>query len=283
MSAATHEQAASTTMASTTTTSEPTASPIPNLHPSEEILGPSSRPTPKLGIPRPKLRLEIRDLTHPGALVFLNNCNAATALSDAVTLVLQTLYDPSEGDIKCPPVRSVTLILRPMKGVAYTTGTELDNDHKEIHFSLDYISNVSSNPQNRQRDEIMGVLVHEMVHVWQWNGLGTAPGGLIEGIADFVRLRAGLSPPHWKKEAGNSWDAGYQYTGYFLDWIETSASAGRVVEMNARLRKHEYQESGFWRHECGEMVESLWRRYVKALEDGKERNDKSKRPCESVD
>ncbi|CAI0445498.1 unnamed protein product [Linum tenue] len=43
-----------------------------------------------------------------------------------------------------------------------------------------------------------------MTHVWQWLGGGQgdiAPGGLIEGIADFVRLRAGLAPPpgRWVK------------------------------------------------------------------------------------
>lgn len=48
--------------------------------------------------------------------------------------------------------------------------------------------------------EIKGVLVHEMVHTMQFNGKGTCPGGLIEGIADWVRLRAGLSPPHWKPD-----------------------------------------------------------------------------------
>lgn len=44
-------------------------------------------------------------------------------------------------------------------------------------------------------------MVHEMVHCWQRNAHGTAPGGLIEGIADWVRLKAGLVPPHWKREA----------------------------------------------------------------------------------
>ena len=45
----------------------------------------------------------------------------------------------------------------------------------------------------------------------------TCPGGLIEGIADWVRLRAGLGAKHWKQEADGKWDAGYQHTGYFLE------------------------------------------------------------------
>ncbi|KAK6946046.1 basic secretory protein [Dillenia turbinata] len=31
-----------------------------------------------------------------------------------------------------------------------------------------------------------------MNHVWQWSGNGQAPGGLIEGFADYTRLKAGL-------------------------------------------------------------------------------------------
>jgi hypothetical protein len=38
---------------------------------------------------------------------------------------------------------------------------------------------------------VTGVLYHEVTHVWQWNGQGRANGGLIEGIADYVRLKAG--------------------------------------------------------------------------------------------
>jgi len=91
-----------------------------------------------------------------------------------------------------------------MDGIAYTTGSELDNDHKEIYFSLDYIGQL---PDDRTQNEILGVIRHEMVHCWQYDSCGTAPGGLIEGISDFVRMKAGLGPPHWKRK-GDSWDAG---------------------------------------------------------------------------
>lgn len=59
-----------------------------------------------------------------------------------------------------PSVRSVTLVLRSMGGIAYTTGTELDDDHKEIHFSTDYIGGLST---ERVKHEILGVVRHEMV------------------------------------------------------------------------------------------------------------------------
>lgn len=75
-------------------------------------------------------------------------------------------------------MQNVLLVLRPMDGVAHTFGSET---HKQIHFSLDYIANTASG--GRSKHEITGVLVHEMVHCYQYNGKGEAPGGLIEGIA----------------------------------------------------------------------------------------------------
>lgn len=46
------------------------------------------------------------------------------------------------------------------------------------------------------RREIEGVLCHEMVHVVQEDGEGTAPGWWIEGLADWVRLEGGLGAKH---------------------------------------------------------------------------------------
>lgn len=73
-------------------------------------------------------------------------------------------------------VQSITLVLRPMDGVAHTFGS---STHKEIHFSLDHIQRSAA----RAKSEILGVLTHEMVHCYQFNGCGQCPGGLIEGVA----------------------------------------------------------------------------------------------------
>lgn len=73
--------------------------------------------------PQPKLRLKIQNLDHPGAAKFLGAVNAATFLPNAVDSVLRLLYrSPSDRHTTVPPTRSVTLVLRDMDGVAYTTG-----------------------------------------------------------------------------------------------------------------------------------------------------------------
>lgn len=245
---------------------KPTPTPLPAQNPkpldaqqpdSKHL---SSSPT----FPLPKLRLEIRDLSHEGAQTFLEAVIASKALGDSVRSVLSMLYhSPDSPTTTVPPTRSVTLILRPMPGVAYTTGSDLDGDHKEIHFSLDYIHGIAS---SRKTDEIMGVLVHEMVHCYQYNAFGTCPGGLIEGIADWVRLNAGLSPPHWKKEATGKWDAGYQHTGYFLEYLEQRFGKGTIRRMNEKLRIHRYEEKKFWTELLGRPVEQLWGDYSEAVE-----------------
>jgi len=104
-----------------------------------------------------------------------------------------------------------------------------------------------------------------MVHCWQWAAKGTCPGGLIEGIADFVRLKSDFVPPHWKQECNGDWDAGYQHTGYFLDYLENRFGEGTVVKINERLRDREYKEDAFWDHCCGKKVHSLWEEYGKSL------------------
>jgi hypothetical protein len=217
----------------------------------------------------PKLRLHLNELSHDGTALFLSQVDTCRLLPNAIADVTQHLYTSCPGS-KLPETRSVTLVLRSMDGVAYTTGLELDDDHKEIHLSLDYVQNFSKKPQEC-RHEIIGVVTHEMVHCYQYNAEGTAPGGLIEGIADFVRLKAGLAPPHWrgpKEEMGEKWDSGYQKTAYFLDWLQERHGSGTVGKINETLRTEKYDEAKFWQSIFGKgnEVDVLWKDYCASLE-----------------
>ena len=155
--------------AQSTRTSGPAPTPTPVPHStgklsaagSESSISLPSSKAPKFTLP--KLRFEIRNLNHAGAEAFLEAVIASRALVTSVKSVLELLYhSPDSPTTTIPPTRSVTLILRSMDGVAYTTGSDLDSDHKEIHFSLDYIHKAI--PTSRKAHEIMGVLTHEMVH-----------------------------------------------------------------------------------------------------------------------
>lgn len=242
----------------------PTPSPLP-FRPSTSsretvaVANAKGPQNPSASFPTPKLLLKIKDLSSKGTRDFLSSVNASTIAEDAVKGVFTWLY---EKDSVLPTTRSVTLVLRAMDGVAYTTGKDIDDDHKEIHFSTNYIDQISS---DRKGDEILGVLRHEMVHCFQYNGYGTAPGGLIEGIADWVRLKSGLVPPHWTRDADGDWDAGYQHTGYFLEYLEKRFGVGTVVAINRQLRTKTYDEDKFWPHLFGHKVNVLWRDYGKSL------------------
>ncbi|KXT04506.1 hypothetical protein AC578_8637 [Pseudocercospora eumusae] len=232
----------------------------------------------------PKLRLQLNDLAHDGSSIFLSNFKGNEDFEDQVQNVLNLLYTR---DCKCPGTRSVTLIIREMDGVAYTTGMDLDDDHKEIHFNLNYINRPRGDDQ---RYELLGVICHELVHCFQWNAEGTCDGGLIEGIADWVRLRAGLAAKHWKRDASGDWNAGYQHTGYFLDYLETRFGPGTVRKINGCLRKGKYDEDSLFKECCDDhCVADLWKDYAKYLkkEKGEEEaasgaQDVNERPKEEI-
>ncbi|KAL2158955.1 hypothetical protein VTH06DRAFT_2985 [Thermothelomyces fergusii] len=227
----------------------------------------AANPSPAAGMPSPpKLRLKIQDLNHPGAAKFLGAVNAATVLSTAVNNVLRLLYkSPSDRDTTVPPTRSVTLILR-----TWAEWHTQQGDHKEVHFSLAYIDSVAG-PAGRLADEIAGVLTHELVHCYQWDGRGTCPGGLIEGVADWVRLSCGLSPPHWKKETtGADRICMHIHTAYFLQYLEERFGEGTIRRLNDELRHEKYAGETFWLGLFGQSVEVLYSDYVKSQQSGAE-------------
>lgn len=137
-----------------------------------------------------------------------------------------------------------------------------------IDFSLGYINGIKSAPEGSKGDitgtyEIHGVLVHELVHCFQHNGRGTCPGGLIEGIADWVRLKANLGAPHWKRDSvPDRWDQGYEKTAYFLDWLEAKYGEGTVRSINDTLRVEKYEKTKFWEALVGSDIETLWHDYL---------------------
>ncbi|KAK4345357.1 hypothetical protein RND71_035533 [Anisodus tanguticus] len=69
---------------------------------------------------------------------------------------------------------------------------EIANDaiNNEIRVTARYIENYSGDIKR----EITGILYHEITHIWQWDRKGQASRGLIVGISEYVRIKAGLAP-----------------------------------------------------------------------------------------
>ncbi|KAG2548228.1 uncharacterized protein LOC120650678 [Panicum virgatum] len=172
---------------------------------------------------------------------------AEQVLSDASTFVWGTFNQPSPADRR--PVDAVTLVVEDIGGVAFTGGSE-------IHLSAQYVGGYSGDVKT----EVTGVLYHEVVHVWQWGlqDYGAHPG-IFEGIADYVRLKAGYAPGHWVQPGqGDRWDQGYDVTARFLDYCD-SLQPGFVAQLNAKL-KDGYSEDYFLQI-LGKNVQQLWQDY----------------------
>ncbi|KDP45915.1 hypothetical protein JCGZ_15475 [Jatropha curcas] len=145
-------------------------------------------------------------------------------------------------------VQEISLIIEDMEGVAYT-------DDNEIHFSTKYVANYSED----LKSEVIGILYHEMTHIWQWNGNGKTPGGLIEGIADLVRLKANYAPSHWVQPGqGERWDQGYDVTSRFLDYCNDLRD-GFGADLNKKMRSDYKVE--YFVELLGKPVHQLWNEY----------------------
>lgn len=180
-----------------------------------QLMAPLPPPDPELDLPL--IHLRFHPLTEPGAIHFLETFGpkCGEILPAHCRTIIAALYNDASTKSKSPnsnstsegafpTIHSITIFVRRMDGVAYTTSGMIDPAAKEIHCSAAYFGQSAFS-------EISGVLIHELVHVWQRDGLGSAPGGFIEGLADYVRLKAGLGAKHWRRSRpgqDQSWDAG---------------------------------------------------------------------------
>ena len=120
------------------------------------------------------------------------------------------------------------------------------------------------------------------MHCFQWNAAGTCPGGLIEGIADWVRLRSGWVPAHWRQKTKGPWDRGYEHTGYFLDYLERRFGPGTVRRINRCLMKGPYDERELFSECCeGEKVDDLWKKYCEDVEGSSKTCEETKSESEA--
>ncbi|KAJ6345785.1 hypothetical protein OIU78_008445 [Salix suchowensis] len=164
-------------------------------------------------------------------------------LASATDFIWRTFQQTNAADRK--DIQTVNLFIDVMGGVAYAV-------NNEIHVSDSYIGGYSGDVKK----EITGVLYHEMAHIWQWNGNGQAPGELIEGIADFVRLKANYAPSHWVQPGqGDKWDQGYDVTARFLDYCNGLRN-GFVAELNKKMRTG--YSAQYFVDLLGKTVDQLW-------------------------
>jgi hypothetical protein len=129
-----------------------------------------------------------------------------------------------------------------MRGVAYASGGE-------IHIAADW---VRSHPND------FGMVVHELTHLVQRYPRNGA-GWLVEGIADYVRLRhfePMLPLPRIDFTKAKYTDS-YKTTAAFLMWLEDKYGADLVPKLNAALRAGSFTDALF-QDATGKEVTQLW-------------------------
>lgn len=147
-------------------------------------------------------------------------------------------------------VEKITLSIEDFEGIAILT------NNNEIKLSAQYIENFLGDVKK----EIKGVIIHMNANIWQWNGNGFAPKGLLEGIADFVRLKAGFVPRNWVKLGGGiRWNEGYDVTARFLSYCK-EIKYGFVAELNKKMREGYYSDY-YFEELLGKSVYQLWNDY----------------------
>jgi hypothetical protein len=101
----------------------------------------------------------------------------------------------------------IRIVLDDHGGVAQAGGDQ-------IQFDLTYINSYKGKGQPVVLQEMMGVLQHETVHLYQNYG-NTGTG---EGLADLVRARTGYYPKsRWHSEG--DWKTPYTASGNFYSWL----------------------------------------------------------------
>jgi len=180
-------------------------------------------------------------------------------MKDVICQICTTLYrDPSE--VPRDP-ETVHLRIYDFDGVANAGGSD-------INFSSRHIANYDD-PQDA-RFEYIGVLVHEATHLYQANNDGD--GALIEGMADFVRIRAGHHRMD-RRDVGGAWTDAYTTSGFFFSWLAGPGGLqtdGRVPSDPDIGWAINQQINGDWSEQVfidrlGVDVDTLWEEYQDAI------------------
>ncbi|KAL3730024.1 hypothetical protein ACJRO7_027087 [Eucalyptus globulus] len=185
-------------------------------------------------------RIDDRSYKVPGGNKYAKELNIGykvRVLFGATRAVLST-FNQTEGEgkkkAKAKKYDMVTLRIESFAQSPHAIATTRDNI---IRLNADYLRHY----QGDIKEEFAGVAYHEMTHVWQWTGNGMA---LINGTADYVRLKGGYASKGWpRKGSGSRWDDDYAVTAYFLNYCN-DLEHGFVAELNA-LVKYSYSETFF--------------------------------------
>ena len=185
-------------------------------------------------------------------LIFINESPTFdTAIQRKLTNAFFTVYPKEAKTYNKHTLKKVTFIIDPnYTGVAATAGGI-------VRFNPVWFA---KHPGD------IDVVTHEVMHIVQGYPDG-APGWLVEGVADYVRYKFGVdnAGAGWSLTPFNEkqhYDNAYRITARFLVWVEQHYSKKLVKQMDAAMRKQQYQPE-LWNKITGKSVDELWTEYSK--------------------
>ncbi|CAI0418506.1 unnamed protein product [Linum tenue] len=181
--------------------------------------------------------------------------NTAAQILYSATNFTWAVFDQANNPLDRKNITSITLLIEDIGGNNGSTAAAAQTNKTTIHVSANYIGNYAAN----LRRQFSGTIYQEVAAIWQWNGKGQAPAGLVTGIAHYVRLQARYGTVEKVKPGdGDRWDQGGGVTARFLVYCN-QLKKGFVGQMNRKMR-HGYTD-GFFLDLLGKPVDHLWSNY----------------------
>ncbi|WP_108866824.1 basic secretory protein-like protein [Aquimarina aquimarini] len=182
--------------------------------------------------------------------------------------VAKILYRKSSN---APRFRQLTFELKNEDFVAYKYG---DGDAIGIAVSTQHLAKIyreSGNDPQVIKDEIDGILYHEVTHGYQNTPVtgGTYDGSspfwaCLEGVADAVRIHAGFHQTR-TPDPNNSrkWLGGYTTTGFFLHYVSQKYDKNFVYKFNKEAKDlgQSWSFDASFQSILGKGVEQVWNEY----------------------
>ncbi|PKV52392.1 PKD repeat protein [Aquimarina sp. MAR_2010_214] len=201
--------------------------------------------------------------------------NAESYMKQRCLDVAKILYRNSTD---APKFRLLNFNLKNEDFVAHKFG---DGDQMTIEVSTQHLANVyrqSGNNSQALKDEIDGILFHEVTHGYNYSPStgGTYDGSspfwaYTEGIADGVRIYAGF---HQIKTPNvidsRKWLGGYTITGFFLHYVTLKYDKNFIYKFNKAAKDlgNSWSFDNAFKDILGKGVETVWNEYKNYINSG---------------